>query len=62
MKTEKWFCLSSEGYIEYLGEHDSFDSAENASEKAGIETIWIIDEETAVNWMQAFKSHLNDNN
>ena len=56
----QWMCLSSKGNLCHLGEHETFDEAEDAAMRFGIEAIWIIDQDTASEWRAKLDRWLGD--
>ena len=47
-----WYCLADDGLLWILGEHDSFDSADDTAEKMGLNIIWLIDPDGAQSWKE----------
>ena len=46
-----YFALGSDGLVYELGDHGDFDAAdETASSIDDLETVWIADEESALQW------------
>ena len=39
----KWFAQCDDGEVRPLGEHETFDGAEEATLKLGLSTVWIHD-------------------
>lgn len=56
----KWFALLGNGDIVYLGEHTSFEAAEDMAERVSTTdgVVWTIDEEGAREWMSTLQTHL----
>lgn len=52
IKYNKWYCLTDEGLLWALGEHDDFESADKTAEKMGLKAIWIIDPSGANSWRE----------
>lgn len=58
-KAGRWFALTSQGTVIALeGLHASFESADAALEKQGIDSVWLLDEFTARQWQTAIEAHL----
>ena len=54
----QWWVLRNSGVLAYLGEFENFDEA---SDKAGDEALWIVDEDTAQQWRDTVNKHLVEN-
>lgn len=44
----KWYALNQEGDMMYVGEFDNFTDADESLETS---PVWLVDEETARNWL-----------
>lgn len=54
-----WFALTSQGTVIALeGLHASFESADAALEKQGVDSVWLLDEFTARQWQTAIEARL----
>lgn len=51
----KWFCLNENGVIQLIGEHETF---EEADEACGRSCIWLFPEDIAWEWLSSLTSHL----
>ena len=52
---KKWYGLTHEGNMTYVGEHHSFDEADYATD---CELIWIVDEANAHKWLDQLRNLL----
>lgn len=58
-KAGSWFALTSQGTVIALeGLHASFESADAALEKQGVDSVWLLDEFTARQWQTAIEARL----
>ena len=48
---EKFFCLSSDGLIYFLGSFEQWEDAEQEASKRKIDVIWLFGEESARSWI-----------
>ena len=53
----KWYALTNESQIVYVGEFATFDEA---NDHAPDITIWLLDESTASDWRAQLDRHLGD--
>lgn len=54
-EVQKWYCLNSDGKIRYVGEFSSFDDADGS---IGNTAVWLVEEDTARQWLADLKSML----
>ena len=59
MKTQ-WMCISDKGTLCHLGEHETFDEADEAARRFDIEAIWLLDQGTASEWRAKLDRWLGD--
>jgi hypothetical protein len=53
----KWYCLNYDGNMEYVGEFDSFEAADDSLEYA---CVWLVDESDARDWLETLRELLED--
>lgn len=56
---EKFFCLSSDGLIYFLGSFSDMDFAEDELSKRGIDCIWLFGEESAKSWKDTLEENIS---
>ena len=54
---KKWYGLTHEGKMTYVGEHLSFDEADHATD---YELIWLVSESGARQWLETLKDLLEN--
>ena len=54
----KWYCLDNDGEIRYIGEYETFDDADDATDNTA---IWIITEDVALQWLAQQLKELLEN-
>ena len=52
---KKWFCLSNDGQLHFVGQFENFEQADISALHQGHEVIWLIDEQTAQQWLNTLK-------
>jgi hypothetical protein len=52
-----WFCLNTDGEIYYIGKFSDIAEADHQADKMGLSPIWLLDEETAKNWIDKLKTN-----
>ena len=58
---QTYFALDfHSGLLYNLGEMDTFDEAEQACSKLEIDAIWILDEQTAIEWRDYLTDQLDN--
>ena len=50
-KDRQWFALSSSGFLWPLGDCGDFDAAEEIANDLELDVIWIVDSDTARQWL-----------
>ena len=50
---KKWYCLNKDGQLYIIGEYANYDEADIQANLMGLDPIWIIDQETAIEWRNA---------
>lgn len=53
----KWYCLNQQGDMQYVGEFETFDEAD---ESLDYSCVWLVDEEVARQWLADLKIMLED--
>lgn len=56
---EKFFCLSSDGLIYFLGSFEQWEDAEQEASKRKIDVIWLFGEESARSWTDTIQHELS---
>ena len=51
----KWYCLNPQGDMQYVGEFETFDEADESLEH---DYAWLVDEEVAREWLAQLKELL----
>ena len=59
LKVEKFFCLSSDGLIYFLGLFDKLEDAELAAEQRKIDCIWLFGEDSAKSWKDTLEENIS---
>jgi hypothetical protein len=59
LKMEKFFCLSSDGLIYFLGSFEQWEDAEQEASKRKIDVIWLFGEESARSWTDTIQHELS---
>ena len=56
---EKFFCLSSDGLIYFLGKFNDYESADQETNKRKLDCIWLFGETTAHSWADTLEETLS---
>ena len=56
---EKFFCLSSDGLIYYLGKFDDWGKADLVATERKIDCIWLFGEDSAKSWQDTLEENLS---
>ena len=56
---KKFFCLSSDGLIYFLGCFNDWQDAEIAAEQRKIDCIWLFGEDSAKSWKDTLEENLS---
>jgi hypothetical protein len=59
LKMEKFFCLSSDGLIYFLGQFNDWEDAELFATERKIDSIWLCGEDFAKSWKDTLKENLS---
>jgi hypothetical protein len=59
LKMEKFFCLSSDGLIYFLGKFNDCESADLEADKRKLDCIWLFGESTAHSWIDTLKENIS---
>lgn len=52
---EKFYCLSSDGLIYFLGTFENWEDAEQKASEKKLDQIWLFGEESAQSWLDTLK-------
>ena len=52
----KFYALTDNDHIVYLGEHEDFFGADDAAQATGHSIVWIFDAETMRRWVAEIKA------
>jgi hypothetical protein len=58
-KMEKFFCLSSDGLIYFLGQFNEWEDAELFATERKIDCIWLFGEDSAKSWKDTLEENLS---
>lgn len=53
----KWYCLNQQGDMQYVGEFETFEEADESLEYG---CVWLVAEETARQWLDQLKELLEN--
>lgn len=56
---EKFFCLSSDGLIYFLGQFNEWEDAEQEASKRKINVIWLFGEVSAKSWKDTLEKNIS---
>ena len=56
---EKFFCLSSDGLVYFLGSFSDVDFAEEELTKRKIDCVWLFGEESAKSWKNTLEENIS---
>ena len=48
----KYFSLCADGNLVCLGDHDTYESADIAAETLGLEVVWLVCKDQALQWFK----------